>query len=93
MAIHTICAQADAACCVGTSPACAANYLFQGCLAISRSFRSAPRPADNSGMASHLMTNVGPSVWARLFRGLGFTALVVTACSPLWGLAVFFALH
>ena len=52
-----------------------------------------PRPADNSGMASHLMTNVGPSVWARLFRGLGFTALVVTACSPLWGLAVFFALH
>jgi hypothetical protein len=44
-------------------------------------------------MASHLMTNVEPTVWARLFRGIGFSALVVIACSPLWGLAAFFALR
>ncbi len=31
--------------------------------------------------------------WAALGRGIGFVVLLVTACSPLWGLAVFFALH
>jgi hypothetical protein len=28
-----------------------------------------------------------------LARAIGFVVLVVTVCSPLWGLMVFFALH
>jgi hypothetical protein len=31
--------------------------------------------------------------WVALAKGVGFVALLVTACSPLWGLAVFFGLH
>ena len=31
--------------------------------------------------------------WAALGRGIGFVALLVGVCSPLWGLAVFFMLH
>jgi hypothetical protein len=31
--------------------------------------------------------------WMALARGVGFVALFVTVCSPLWGLAVFFTLH
>ncbi|HSJ72802.1 MAG TPA: hypothetical protein VK904_00675 [Miltoncostaeaceae bacterium] len=31
--------------------------------------------------------------WSGLGRGLGLVALLVAVCSPLWGLAVFFALH
>jgi hypothetical protein len=45
-----------------------------------------PMPADRTPPRRR-----GP--WAALGRGIGFVALLVGVCSPLWGLAVFFMLH